>query len=350
MYRSLLPAGSRLRMCGYVMRKCVIVLALLGGAPLAGAATPTANVPSAKQVGIVTILEGRATVIRGLSQFDALQGVRLLPDDLVRTEESTFLRVEYADQTWMELGPETLLQLNHPAQKKRANRPGLYLLAGWLKLECKSDAAASRSLASKDMDLVDLSGVVVIRAVGGSHAIFEEHGTARWINRGMRGAAPITLNAGDFLRIGQGQPASVQARPAADFLAALPRAYLDTLPYRYSLFEARAVVPKDQRAISYADAEPWINAEAPVRRQFVVLWRRKALEPAFRESLDRDLAMHPEWDPVLHPEKYEISEPTQTGPQAGPQTVPRTGPPGGEAPSAPQPPPEPPHTSVPRSH
>jgi hypothetical protein len=108
------------------------------------------------------------------------------------------------------------------------------------------------------------------------------------------------------------------------------------LPYRYSLFEARAVVPKEQRAFSYADVEPWINAEAPVRRQFVVLWRRKALEPAFRESLDRDLAMHPEWGPVLHPEEYEISAPTQTGP------------PGGKAPAVPQPPPESPNTSVPR--
>jgi hypothetical protein len=331
-----------MRMRGYVMFKCVIAFALLGGAQLAEAAKQTGNVPSAKQVGIVTILEGRATVIRALSQFDALQGVRLLPDDLVRTEESTFLRVEYEDHTWIELGPETLLQLNHPAQKRRANRPGLYLLAGWLKLECKSDAAAGRSLASKDMDLVDLSGAVVVRAFEGGHAIFAEQGTARLINRGVRGAAPITLNGGDFLLIGQGRPASVQTRPAADFVAALPRAYRDTLPYRYSLFEARAVVPKDQRAFSYADVEPWINAEAPVRRQFVALWRRKALEPAFRESLDRDLAMHPEWGPVLHPEDYEISAPTPTGPQ--------TGPPGGEAPSVPKRPPDSPETSVPRSN
>jgi len=331
------PTGSRLRMRGYVMRKCVIVLALLGGAPLAGAATPTANVPSAKQVGIVTILEGRATVIRGLSQFDALEGVRLLPNDLVRTDESTFVRVEYADQTWMELGPETLLQLNHPAQKKLSNRPGLYLLAGWLKLECKSDPPASRSLASKDLDVVDLSGAVILRATGSDLAIFAEQGTARLINRGKRGATPMILNEGDFLIVGHGKPASVQRRPSADFVAALPHAYRDTLPYRYSLFEARAATQQDQRAFSYADVEPWINAEAPVRRQFVVLWRRKAVEPAFRESLDRDLARHPEWDPVLHPEEYEIRAPTPTG-QPGRKRPPVLAPP------------QPPNTSVPTSN
>jgi hypothetical protein len=306
---------------GQLMRsmsiKRVIVLAFLGAAPLADGATPTGNVPAARQPAIVTILEGRATVIRGLSQFDALEGVRLLPNDLVRTDAGTFVRVEYADQTWLELGPETLLQLNHPAQKRPANRPGLYLLAGWLKLECKSDPPASRSLATKDLDVADVSGAVVLRATGADLAVFAERGTARLINRGKRGAAPMFLNEGEFLIVGQGKPANVQRRPSADFVAALPRGYLDTLPYRYSLFEARAVTQRNQRAFSYADVEPWINAEAPVRRRFVVLWRRKAVEPAFREPLDHELAMHPEWDPVLHPEKYEekyeITAPTPTG-------------------------------------
>lgn len=325
-------------MRGYVMRKCVIVLALLAGVQLASAATSTGNAPSAKQVAIVTILEGRATVIRGLSQFDALEGLRLLPNDLVRTDESTFVRVEYADQTWMELGPGTLLQLNHPAQKKLSNRPGLYLLTGWLKLECKSDPPAGRALAAKDMDVVDLSGAMVLRATDADLAIFAERGTARLLNRGMRGATPMTFNTGDFLIVGPGKPASVQGHPSAEFVAALPRAYLDTLPYRYSLFEARAATPQNQRAFSYADVEPWINAEAPVRRQFVALWRRKAVEPAFRESLDRDLARHPEWDPVLHPEKYEIDEPTPTGPPAR------------KPPPVLQPPPESPNTSAPTSN
>jgi hypothetical protein len=49
----------------------------------------------------------------------------------------------------------------------------------------------------------------------------------------------------------------------------------------------------------------WLNAEPTVRRQFVVLWRRKADNEAFRAALDHDLSKHPEWDPVLHPEKYE---------------------------------------------
>jgi hypothetical protein len=310
--------------------KCVIAVALLGSAQLASAAAPTGAAPSGKQVGIITILEGRATVIRGLSQFDAQEGARLLPNDLVRTDDSGFLRLEYPDQTWLELGPQTTLQLSHPGQKKPAARPGPYLLEGWLKLGCPKEASSSCSLTSKDVDVADLTGTVIVRTTKTDSTLFAEAATARLTNRGLRGATPLNLNAGDFVMTGPGKPVSVQKRPTADFLAALPRPYRDTLPSRYSLFEARAVTPPAQRPFSYVEVEPWLNAEAPVRRQFVVLWHRKALEPGFREPLDRDLALHPEWDRTLHPEKYEITEPTPTGPaerQLAPaaQPVPKRG-------------------------
>jgi hypothetical protein len=41
-----------------------------------------------------------------------------------------------------------------------------------------------------------------------------------------------------------------------------------------------------------------------LRRPLVQRWRSKAREPAFRAALVANLAAHPEWDPVLFPEKY----------------------------------------------
>lgn len=313
MYRPILPSGSRPRMRGYARLKCVMAVALLGGAQLPCAAAPTAATPAGKQVGIVTILEGRATVIRGLSQFDAQEGVRLLPNDLVRTDANTFLRLEYVDKTYLELGPETQLQLQHPGLKKPSWRPGVYLLEGWLKLECHPDPGSTCSLTSRIMDVADLTGTLILRATGPDFAAFAEQGSARLSNRGIKGAT-TNLGSGDFVSVSQGKLANVQKRATPEFLAALPRAYRDTLPIRYSIYEGRAATTPNQRAFSYADVEPWINAEAPVRRQFVVLWRRKAFEPGFREPLDRDLAMHPEWDRVLHPEKYEVIEPAPNVP------------------------------------
>ena len=51
----------------------------------------------AEPVGVVTILEGDATTIRGLSQFALAEGVRLSSNDLVETGKSTFLRIEFTD-------------------------------------------------------------------------------------------------------------------------------------------------------------------------------------------------------------------------------------------------------------
>jgi hypothetical protein len=320
-------------MRGGLVFRCVIALALLGGAQLAGTATPNSDAHAATaagRIGIVTILEGKATVIRALSQFEAAQGMRLLANDLLRTQPNSLLRVEYPDECWLELGPDTLLQLSHPAEKKRGNRPGLYLLQGWLKVGCKANSGADGSLASGDVDVVGVSGVIVVRASGESHAIFAEQGTARVIRRRTREAAQIALNRGDFLFVVPDRVPAAQARPPADFIDALPRAYRDTLPSRYSMFVSRTVDPKEQRTFSYSDVEPWLNAEASIRRQFVGLWRRKVNDPAFRGPLDRDLAMHPEWDRLLHPEKYEeeVSEPTRTPsasvkPDAAPQPQPQ---------------------------
>ncbi len=311
MTRSPLPVGSRSSMRRRLVFRCVITLALLGSAQLAGAATPKSNVTAVGRIGIITILQGGATVIRGLSQFDAAEGIRLLAGDLIRTQPNSLLRVEYPDECSLEAGPDTQLQLSHPAEKKRGNRPALYLMQGWLKLGCKASSGADASLASKDLDVVGASGVIVIRASGESRAVFAEQGTARVIKRRTGEAATITLNPGDFLVDEPGNAADVQARPTAAFMEALPRAYRDTLPFRYSMFVSRAVEPQNQRTFAYADVEPWLNAEASVRRQFVGLWIRKVNDPAFRGPLDRDLAMHPEWDRILHPEKYEVEEPAR---------------------------------------
>src|SRR4051812_27558067 len=125
-------AGARTWRC-LVLSSCV-VLALFGEIRLSVAATPRSNTTAPGRVGVVTILEGKASVIRNVTQFDAAEGVRLLPGDLIRTQPKSLLRIEYPDGCSLEAGPESQLQLFHPADKKRANRPALYLMQGWLKL------------------------------------------------------------------------------------------------------------------------------------------------------------------------------------------------------------------------
>lgn len=307
------------------MFRSVAAVAMLGISALAGAAEPS---------GIATIVEGKAVVIRALYKLDAAEGVRLLADDLVHTGNDAFLRIEYDDGTSVDLGPETLLQLNHPARRK-SERPGLYLLSGWLKLTSgKPQARYSASFASPRFDVLDLAGVVVVHVDNGSGAVFDEQGTAHWIDHRARGAKPIILKGGDFLAVRQDEPPSLQARPAPDFVASLPRSFRDALPLRLAKFQGRQVVAKSQGAFSYSEVESWVNAEPPIRRQFVLLWRAKADDAAFRASLERSLSLHPEWEPVLYPELYEPKPAAQTapagagpasGPVAGPAPQPQTG-------------------------
>ena len=61
------------------MFNCVIALGLPGNPQLAAGTKPT---------GIVT----RATVIRAVSRFDALEGIGLLSGDFLRTDMDSFLR------------------------------------------------------------------------------------------------------------------------------------------------------------------------------------------------------------------------------------------------------------------
>jgi hypothetical protein len=306
-------AGARTWRC--VVLSSLVVLALFGEIRLSVAAAPKSNATAPGRVGVVTILEGKAIVIHSLSQFDAAEGVRLLPGDIIRTQAKSLMRIEYQDECSLEAGPETQLQLFHPADKKRGNRPALYLMQGWLKLGCKSGTAAAFTM--KDLDVVGISRVLVIRADGDSRAIFAEQGTARVIKHRSGDSGSVALNPGDFLDVEPDVTSDVQPRPTAQFMEALPRAYRDTLPSRYSVYVTRVVEPQNPRSFGYADVEPWLNAEPVVRRQFVGLWLRKVNDPAFRAPLDRDLAKHPEWDRILHPEKYEVEETVPPPPAAG---------------------------------
>lgn len=296
---------------------CLILLSALGSTPLAAAGKHAAS-GGGRASGIVTILQGNAVVIHALSAFDVLEGSRVYADDIIRTDKDAFLRIEYADKTWLELGPQTSVQISHPAGR-RGKSIGLYVMGGWLKLGTDATANAHQALESIGMDLTDLSGIIVMRGSGDSHEIFAEQGSARWINRAVKGGEPVTLNKGDFLTVTPTSAPVVQSRPSADFITAMPRPYRDTLPIRYGVYSDRDPTIGAERAFTYSEVQPWLNAEPQVRTQFLVTWRRKLQDSAFRQSLDSEMSLHHEWDPILHPEKYEKhdDEPVKAVPPAG---------------------------------
>ena len=114
----------------------------------------------------------------------------------------------------------------------------------------------------------------------------------------------VKLKSGEFLARSGDAKAVLTARPAADFINRVPRAFLDTLPTRSALFAALNVPPKRLAPITYADVQPWVDAEAALRPLFVARWKALAQNPGFRKGLVAGLRNHPEWDRTLYPEKY----------------------------------------------
>ncbi|HEY4038819.1 MAG TPA: hypothetical protein VGM15_08355, partial [Burkholderiaceae bacterium] len=95
---------------------------------------------------------------------------------------------------------------------------------------------------------------------------------------------------------------------------------------RLARYREHEVNPKALGDFSYAEVEPWINAELAVRRQFLRTWRPMANDPAFRNELVAKMSLHPEWDPVLFPEKYAPKPPADTAFVGPPWPLPGAGP------------------------
>ena len=263
---------------------------------------------AAESAGVVTILEGDAVVIRGLSKFALAEGVRVQADDLVETGKATFLRIEFGDRAIVDLGPGTRAQLNRPSAR-RYDRPTFYLLSGWAKISAaKLGSGAKASVAAPPFDADGLSGETVERIDAGSAALFAEEGAVRVLDH-RRGAGPIQLKSGDFLSVRRDEAPRIEGRPAHEFVAALPRQFEDPLPSRAERFREREVPAKPLGGFTYAEVEPWLDAEATVRRRFPREWASKANDEAFRERLEAGLARHPEWERVLYPERFEPKPP-----------------------------------------
>jgi len=289
-----------------MMRELIlaVVFASSCGAPAAGVAAET--------WGTITILEGDALIYRGMGRLHASEGVRLAAGDIVETAPATFAQVELADQSIVQFGPTARVMINGQVSRQKAER-WLYVMDGWVKLTgAKRDAASGPGfdLRTPQFEMPANSAVVVLRYKAGEVNLFVERGDARIAERQPSGSPiGVTLKGGDFYRRkgttrGVVNPGSMQA-----FIDDMPRFFRDSLPPRIDRYRDRPVSPTEASDFAYADVERWLKAEPAVRRPLMQRWRSKAKEPAFRAALVANLTSHPEWDPILFPEKYRPKEP-----------------------------------------
>jgi len=207
----------------------------------------------------------------------------------------------------MQFGPGTSALISWNAARPRPEH-GIYLLRGWAKVASnrRDKAAPGLEVQSPLIDVPANRSIVVLHVTRDEALAFSQLGELRVLDAHAAPAAAVLLKDGDlFRRRGGGWKGGVDPSAMQSFVAGIPRPFRDSLPplaERFAGKEDKALLPAPDFA--YADVEGWLNAEAPVRRQFVPRWRPRAENPAFRAALIASLASHPEWDPVLFPEKY----------------------------------------------
>lgn len=257
---------------------------------------------------VVTLLEGSATLTRGVARHALAEGVRLQSGDILEIPDKCLAEMEFAEGAAFALGPGTrALAMSLPRAKPA---PGdFYVTQGVVKLSGMKTGSRLRVLTPL-LALHSAEGTAVLLLQSGEASVFVESGEVRLSVPGAGSSQPgQRLKGGDFYAVKADQKGVLAARPSPAFVGALPRAFLDPLPSRMARFKDRPVQPRRLHVASYAEVETWLKAPLEVRRPMPARFQSRASDPAFRAALVENLKFHPEWDPILFPEKYLPKEP-----------------------------------------
>jgi hypothetical protein len=257
---------------------------------------------------VVTLLEGSAILTRGVYRHALAEGVRLQSGDILEVADKSLAEVEFADGAAVALGPGArAYAISLPRAK--AAPADFYAVQGPVKLSGMKPATALR-VVTPHFSLHGGDGTAVLLIRGEDASVFVESGAVRLSAPGATGGQGWQqLKSGDFYTAKADQKGVLAGRPSPAFIGALPKAFLDPLPSRMARFKDRQVQPKRLQAASYAEVETWLKAPLAIRRPMVARFQSRAPDPAFRSALVANLKSHPEWDPILFPEKYQPKEP-----------------------------------------
>jgi len=273
---------------------------------------------AAQEIATLTLVEGPLRVIRGTTVLRAGEGVRLHQGDILESANPGFAQLEFAGGTIIGLGPSTRVFLFHcPAAHVGGKMAGqaataeLVLLSGWLKGEPSPKAGAYR-YATPLLSATTREGTVVLHATAGVTEIFVESGSATIGQESPQAnpGQPISAKAGQFFSRATGRGVTTSPRFSPAFLDGMPRSFRDTLPPRP--LSGRPPEAKREHEVTYSEIQPWLTISQSWRRGFVERFQPRLKDAAFRKELEAHLDQYPEWDSVLHPERY----PPKTSPAA----------------------------------
>lgn len=262
---------------------------------------------AAAEAGIYTIVDGDVRVLRETAWFRLVPGARARDGDIVDAiNEYSQVQLEWTGGGVMNLqGPALVHTGAVVAADNKSGAAELLVRRGSIKAVAGKRAMRLR-LPNATLDFVD--AIVVARGDAEHSELFVESGSARFVPVAARGKVATALEAksGEYLeRVGD-RAAVAQPRPPQAFVAALPRQFRDALPALAASFAEEPELVRG-REITLAEAEPWL-APGASRRTFVRRFTPRLSDPAFRAGVNARITAYPEWDRILHPEKYRPKE------------------------------------------
>ncbi len=293
---------------GFQMKRVLAMLALFLSFPLSA---------RTQEGGTLTFVEGALRVIRGTTVLQAVEGMRLRPGDIFESADPGFAQLEFPGGAIVALGSSSRLFLLSDRAGRGLEKTGgaaptveLVLLSGWLKGEINPNAGAYR-YATPALAATSRDGAVVLHAAAVTE-IYVESGSAAVgvVNPDGNLGSSSSTKAGQFFSRRAGKSVITSPRPDPSFVNAMPRPFRDTLPSRLPRFVGkRPAEPRRDHEVTYPEIQPWLTTGHAWRRGFVQRFEPRLNDAEFRKGIEAHLSEHPEWDRILHPEKYEPKTP-----------------------------------------
>ena len=255
-------------------------------------------------IGVVTILDGGARVLRGASWYKLVEGARVQDGDLIDAADRAQVQVELTSGGIVNfVGPAGLLAVSPGAAGARDGRQSapaeVYLPRGWLKMAARQGAALRVRTVSGTVSAGD--GVAVVHADADAIEVFVETGSAKVQEPGRSGAdgAAHDVKGGEFALRAPDRPFATTGAAPLKFVGAMPRHFRDPLPARAAQYAVVRVQLAVDRPISYAEAEPWLAS--PYRRLFIRRLQPRLSDPDFRTAAMAKPQAYPEWQAASAP-------------------------------------------------
>jgi len=271
----------------------------------------TAACAAERGIGIFTIVDGDARVLRKTTWYRLEAGAHAEPGDVLDVSEHAQVQIELPPGTAIS-APGPALAYLPEARADAKTSPPFMLMRGWIKAASAAKPPPLRLDLPTSALRVD-DGIVVVHCDAMHTEFFVESGRASLLTPAPRGKEQARDAAeGEYWHRTGDRAFETDDRPSQAFIAAMPRALRDRLPALASHFEGTPPALPAGREITFVEAEPWLSG--PARRTFARRFAARLSDPAFRSAA----AAHnvPEWDRTLHPERYK---PRDADPAASPQ-------------------------------